>query len=199
EGEQGENVDDSGSANDPLNTRKDKGKQRDGPPAHAQSPPSDDRTPATYLDSKDNRNFWEQLMQARGKKLTFDFLHSSTRLANAPRPVPRQPWHWNSSIFLVGFSTPRVDVAACRDEDRYGIVHESDAEATAAMQRTNDDVTDSSTRPGQPAMGTQASQGRPTQAQAQASTSGLEEKVYDGVSCCGFFFGYRRRSNSRQP
>ncbi|KAG2365430.1 WD40-repeat-containing domain protein [Suillus spraguei] len=70
-----------------------------------------------------------------------------------------------------------VDIAACRDEDRYGIAPESDAEAAAAMLRTNDDVADISTRPGQLAVGVQVSQGRPTQ--AQASTSGPEEIAYE--------------------
>ncbi|KAG1724269.1 WD40-repeat-containing domain protein [Suillus lakei] len=164
------NVDDHGSANDPLNTGKDKGKKRDDSPARAQSPPSDDRTPTTDLDSQ---NFWERLIPARGQKHTPGSLYSSARAANAPKPIPRQPWHWNSSLFPVRSFIPRINVAACRDDDRYGIAPESDAEAAAAMQRTNDDLVDRSTRPGQPAGGAQVSQGGPTQ--AQASASGPEE------------------------
>ncbi|KAG1735210.1 hypothetical protein EDB19DRAFT_2026285 [Suillus lakei] len=171
ESEQGENVDDRSSANDPLNTRQDQGTQRDDPPARVQSPPPDDRTPIPNLDGKDNRNLWERLMQARGKKLISGSPYSSTRFVNASKPIPRQPWHWSSSLFPIRSSTPRIDVAACRDEDRYGITPESDAEAAAAMQRTNDGVADSSTRPGQPTVGAQVSQGQ----SAQASTSGPEE------------------------
>ncbi|KAG1735213.1 hypothetical protein EDB19DRAFT_2026288 [Suillus lakei] len=174
ENEQGDNIDECGAGNDALGARKDKC-------TNMQSPPSGGRTPTANLDSKDNRNLWERLMQARGQKLTTGSLCSSTRPTNVPKPIPRQPWHWNSSLFPPGSSTPRIDVAACREEDRYGITPESDAEAAAAMQRTNDDVADSSTRPGQPAVGAQASQGRPTQAQTQASTSGPEDKVYEGL------------------
>ncbi|KAG1735209.1 hypothetical protein EDB19DRAFT_1113870 [Suillus lakei] len=188
EGEQCDNIDDCGSGNDALGAGQDECKQHDDPPANTQSPLSGDRTPTANLDSKDNRNLWERLMQARGKKLITGSLYSITRPANAPNPTPRQPWHWNSSIFPVRSSTPRVNVAACRDEDRYGITPESDAEAAAAMQRTNDDVADISTQPGRPAVGVQVSPGRPTQ--TQASTSGPEEI---GVSCCGFVFICRRR------
>jgi hypothetical protein len=102
-------------------------------------------------------------------------------------------------------------VAPARDEDvsdsspllfhsikmlqRYGITPETDAEAAAAMQRTDGDEVDNSTQPGQPATGVQASQVQPIQ-QAQVSTSGPEDVVYE-VSCCGFFFG-RRRPASHQ-
>ncbi|KAG1719355.1 WD40-repeat-containing domain protein [Suillus lakei] len=167
--EQDTNVDDCGSADDALNAGKDKGKKRDDSPARAQSPPSDDRTPATDLGSQ---NFWERLIPARRKKHTPNSL-SSTRALNASKPIPRQPWHWNSSIFPVRSFIPRINVAVCRDEDRYGIAPESDAEAAAAMQRTNDDLVDRSTRPGQLAGGAQVSQGGPIQ--AQASASGPEE------------------------
>ncbi|KAG1780570.1 hypothetical protein EV702DRAFT_1276409 [Suillus placidus] len=68
EGEQGENIDDYDPVHDSLSARKDKGKQRDDPPADAQSPPSYDRTPSVHLDSRNNRKFWERLMQARIKK-----------------------------------------------------------------------------------------------------------------------------------
>jgi hypothetical protein len=62
------------------------------------------------------------------------------------------------------------------------------------MLRTNDDVADNSTRPGQPAVGARLSQGQPTQ--TQASTIGPGEIE---VSCCGFVFSCRRRSNFHQP
>ncbi|KAG1858921.1 quinon protein alcohol dehydrogenase-like superfamily [Suillus subluteus] len=182
-------------AHDSLSATKNKGKQRDDPPPDAQSP-SHDRTLPAHLDSKDSRSLLERSIQAPGKNSTFASLYSSTRPTNAPqRRIPRNPWHWNSSLSPRSSRHP-VDVAACRDEDRYAIAPESDTEAAAAMLRTNDDVADSSTRQGQPAVRTQVSRGRPTQ--TQASTSGPEEIVYEGVSCCGFFFGYRRRSNSHQ-
>ncbi|KAG2060048.1 hypothetical protein BDR06DRAFT_619323 [Suillus hirtellus] len=72
-----------------------------------------------------------------------------------------------------------------------GIVPESDAEAAAAMQRTNSNQANSSTQSGQPA-GAQLSQVQPFQMQAQGSTGEAEDFVYKGVNCCGFFFGLRR-------
>ncbi|KAG2344386.1 WD40 repeat-like protein [Suillus weaverae] len=192
EGEDKGDIDDDVSTNDSLSARKDQGKQQDDPPADVQSLPFDDRAPPARLNSKDNRSLWERLKQARGKNITIASMYPSTQLANAPQPrIPRNPWHWNSSLFPVGSSRRPVDVAACRDEDRYGIAPESDAEAAAAMLCTNDDVADSSTRPRQPAVVAQVSQGRP--AQLQTSTSEPEEI---GVSCCGFVFICRRRRPS---
>ncbi|KAG1819719.1 WD40-repeat-containing domain protein [Suillus subaureus] len=134
EGEQG---DDRTSENDPLSAREDKSKQRDDSSAH--------------LDSQNNRNLWERLIHARGKNLTFDSPYS--QLENAPqRRIPRNPWQWNFSLIPAKYSRHPVNVAACRDEDRYGIAPESDEEAAAAMLRTNGDVADSSTRPGRPAV-----------------------------------------------
>ncbi|KAG2049046.1 WD40 repeat-like protein [Suillus hirtellus] len=178
EGE-GENINDRGSAHDSLSARNDKGKQRVDPPANTQSPPLYDRTPTVHLDSKDHRTLWKWLVvpQPRGKKIHIWFPTSQ------------------HSTYMSGSSRCRVDVAACRDEDRYGIVPESDAEAAAAMLRTNDDVPNDSTRPGQPAVVVRVSQG--LSAQIQPSTSGPEEIVYEGVSCCGFFFGRVRDSNLR--
>ncbi|KAG1858913.1 WD40-repeat-containing domain protein [Suillus subluteus] len=182
EGEQRETVDDRGSAHDSLSARNDEGIQRD-------------RTSTTHLHSKDYRSLWKRLPQARGQKPTSGSLRPSTQPANAPQQIVHNPWHWNSSSFPVGFFRRPVDVAACRDEDRYGITPETDAEAAAAMLRTNDDVAYSSTQPGQPAVEAQVSQGRSTQ--TQASTSGPEEI---GVSCCGFVISLScRRSNSHQP
>ncbi|KAG1735211.1 hypothetical protein EDB19DRAFT_1113981 [Suillus lakei] len=70
DGEQDDNVDDRDSANDPLNTGKDKGNRRDDPPADTQSQPSDDPTSSADLDSKDNRNLWKRIMHDRGKDPT---------------------------------------------------------------------------------------------------------------------------------
>jgi hypothetical protein len=92
-------------------------------------------------------------MQTPGINLIFSFLYPSTRLANAPQPrITRNPWRWNSSSFPVGPSKHPEDIAACRDEDRYGIAPESDAEAAAAMLHTNNDAANNSTQPGQPAV-----------------------------------------------
>ncbi|KAG1849913.1 WD40-repeat-containing domain protein [Suillus subalutaceus] len=129
---------------------------------------------------------WNDYCSFEGEKP----IHSSTRLANAPQPILRQLWHWNSSLFPVRSSRRPVDVVAWRDEDKYAIAPGSNAEAAPTILRTNGDVVDNSTRPDQPAMGAPVPRGRLTQ--IQASTSGLEEI---GVSCCGFFFGHRRHSN----
>ncbi|KAG1818697.1 uncharacterized protein BJ212DRAFT_104216 [Suillus subaureus] len=192
----GEQRETCGFTHDSPSARKDEGKQRDDPPDNAQSPPSADRTPPAQPDSKDSRCLRERLIHAQGKYLAFGFLRSSTPSANAPKQILRNHRYWNSSSYPLGSSRYTVDVAACRDEDRYGIAPETDEEAAAAMLRTNNDVADSSTRPGQPVVVAQVSQGQLTQ--TQASTSGPGEIVYEGVSCCGFFCGYVRRSNPRQ-
>jgi hypothetical protein len=61
------------------------------------------------------------------------------------------------------------------------------------MQRTDDNDADNSTQSGQPAAGAQAPQAQPIQTQAQVSTGGPEDVMYE-VSCYGFFFGRRRAS-----
>lgn len=75
EGEQGQNIDDCGSTHNSLSARKDKGRQRDDPPAGVHSPLSYDRTRTTYFDSKDHRTLWERLLQSRGKNYTFGSLY----------------------------------------------------------------------------------------------------------------------------
>ncbi|KAG2737530.1 WD40 repeat-like protein [Suillus brevipes Sb2] len=127
----------------------------------------------------------------------FGSLRFSARPTDAPRPSPRESRRWNFSLHPVGKSSRTVDVALAQDEDRYGITPETDAEAAAAMQRTNSNQADNSTQPGQPAAGAQASQVQPLQTQAQVSTVGLED-IACGVSCCGTFIGFRR-SASHQP
>jgi hypothetical protein len=74
---------------------------------------------------------------------------------------------------------------------RYGITPETDAEAAAAMQRTDGDEVDNSTQPGQLATGAQAFQVQPIPTHAQVLTSGQED-IMCGVNCCGIFFGFRR-------
>ncbi|KAG2742133.1 WD40 repeat-like protein [Suillus brevipes Sb2] len=120
----------------------------------------------------------------------FSSLRFSARPTDTPRASPRESRHWNFSLRPVGKSWRTVDVAPARDEDRYGITPETDAEAAAAMQRTDGDEVDNSTQPGQPATVVQASQVQPIQ-QAQISTGGPEDVVYE-VNCCGIFFGIRR-------
>ncbi|KAG2752815.1 WD40 repeat-like protein [Suillus brevipes Sb2] len=127
----------------------------------------------------------------------FGSFRFSGRPADAPRPSPRVSRHWNFSLLPVGNSRHTVEVAPARDEDRYGITPETDAEAAAAMQRTDGNEADNSTQPGQPAAGSQASQVQPIQTPAQVSTGGAEGVVYEGVSCCGFFFGRRRPASHR--
>lgn len=127
---------------------------------NVQSSPSYDRTLPIHQDSKYSRGPWERLKQTRGENITFGFLHSGTSPENAAQPTLRNPWHWDSSLFPAGPSRRPIDVAACREEDRYGIAPESDAEAAAAMLRTNDDVADSSTQHSQSAVLAQVSQGR---------------------------------------
>ncbi|KAG0696421.1 hypothetical protein DFH29DRAFT_1004590 [Suillus ampliporus] len=124
----------------------------------------------------------------------FGSLRFSARPTDAPQPIPLPPRRWNFSLFSVGRSGHPVDVAPARDEDRYGIAPETDAEAAAAMQRTNGNEPGSSMHPGQPVAGVQGPQGQPTQ--THGSTGGTGEVSYE-VSCCGFFFG-RRRSASHQ-
>ncbi|KAG0699791.1 kinase-like domain-containing protein, partial [Suillus ampliporus] len=135
----------------------------------------------------------------------FGFLRLSTHPVPAPQPILMQP-------LRLRISRHSDRVAACQIEDvsrfsssvfapldtveinvqRIGIVHETDAEAAAAMQRTSQ--ADSSTQPGRPAAGGQGSQGRPTE--IQGSTGGTGEFSYE-VSCCGCLFSCRP-SPSRQ-
>jgi hypothetical protein len=118
-------------------------------------------------------------------------LRFSTRPPNAPQQIPLQPRRWNFGSFPVGISRRAVDVAPCRNEDRYGITPETDAEAAAAMQHTNSNEAGSSTRPDEPRAvpGTQVSQGQPTGTQ---DPSGGTEIVSCEVRCCGLFFSCGR-------
>ncbi|KAG2753526.1 hypothetical protein P692DRAFT_20722267, partial [Suillus brevipes Sb2] len=131
---------------------------------------------------------------ANSSLLHWRSLFSSLRFSDRPpytsRPSPRESRRWNFRLRPIGKSRRTVEVAPAHDEDRYGITPETDAEAAAAMQRTDGDEVDNSTQPGQPATGVQGSQVQPNQ-QAQISTGGPEDVVYE-VSCCGFFFGRRR-------
>ncbi|KAG2740111.1 WD40 repeat-like protein [Suillus brevipes Sb2] len=121
----------------------------------------------------------------------FGSLRFSARPTDAPPPSPRESRQWNFRLRPVGKSSRTVEVAPARDEDRYGITPETDAEAAAAMQRANSNEADNATQSGQPAAGAQASQVQPIPTQAQVST-GVPKDIVCGVSCCGTFFGFRR-------
>lgn len=124
-------------------------------------------------------------------------IHFGTRPANASQPIERQSRHWNFNLFPGGNSMHTVNVAPARDEDRYGITPESDAEAAAAMHRTDGSDIDNSTQPGRSEVGAHTFHGRPIYTQAQDSTGRAETILYEGVSCCGFFFGRRRSTSPR--
>ncbi|KAG1803346.1 WD40-repeat-containing domain protein [Suillus subaureus] len=108
----------------------------------------------------------------------FGSLRVGTRPPDSLRSMPREPRHWNFNLFPVRISRRTVFVSPARDEDRYGITPESDAEAAAAMQRTDGNETTSSAQPGQPAAGVQGSQERPIE--AQGSSGGTGEVYYVG-------------------
>ncbi|KAG1808979.1 uncharacterized protein BJ212DRAFT_1381776 [Suillus subaureus] len=144
----------------------------------------------------------------------FGSLRFSTRSADAPQSIPLQPRRWNFNLFSVGNSVRTIGVAAGRKKNASGF-HRSfliswkfihlqriaiapptaaelaAAEAAAAMQHTNGNKAGSSTPPGQPQalLGTQVSQGRPTETQGAGGETG---KVSYEVRCCGLFFSCGR-------
>lgn len=123
----------------------------------------------------------------------FGSLRSSTRSANTPS-IQHQPRRLNFSSFPVTISRRPITVAPCREEDRYRITPETDAEAAAAMQRTNSNNVNSSTAQGQAATGTQRPHGQPTQsAQGQSSDFGAGEPL---IGCCGFYLVRRRPASN---
>ncbi|KAG2747529.1 WD40 repeat-like protein [Suillus brevipes Sb2] len=129
-----------------------------------------------------------------------DSLRFSTR-SNAPQSIPFETRHWNLNVFRGGSSVPTVEVAAGRKKNRIFVSPPSAAEvaraeAAAAAQRANANQAGSSTQVGQPQAVpvTQVSQG-PTE--TQGAGGGTGDVSYEGVSCCGFFFG-RRLPTSHQ-
>jgi hypothetical protein len=68
------------------------------------------------------------------------------------------------------------------------------AEAAAAAHHANGNQVSSSAQVGQPqaSPGTQVSQG-PTE--TQGAGGGTRDISYEGVNCCGFFFGPRRHTS----
>ncbi|KAG2033866.1 hypothetical protein BDR03DRAFT_966318 [Suillus americanus] len=124
----------------------------------------------------------------------FRFLRSSTRPTNAPPSVRLQPQRLNFSLFPVKPSRRPVVVAPCREEDRYGMTHETVAEAEEAMRRTTSNTANSSIKQGQAVAGTQGSHGRPTQiAQGQSSDFEAGEPL---IGFCGLYLVRRRPASN---
>lgn len=125
-----------------------------------------------------------------GLRNFFGFMRSSTRPANAPPSIQRQPWQLNFRLFTVTISRHPIDVAPCGEEDRHNMTHETDAEAEEALRRTNSNTADISTQQGQAVACTQGSHGRPTHsAQGQSSDFEAGEPL---IGCCGFYLVRRR-------
>ncbi|KIK35613.1 hypothetical protein CY34DRAFT_812020 [Suillus luteus UH-Slu-Lm8-n1] len=127
-------------------------------------------------------------------------LHFTTR-PNAPQSISLQPRRWNFNLFPGGSSIPTVEVAAGRKKNRIYVSPPSAAEmaraeAAAAAQNANGNQVSSLTQVGQPQASPEAqvSQG-PTE--TQGAGGGTGDVSYEGVNCCGFFFG-RRRPTSHQ-
>ncbi|KAG2757559.1 WD40 repeat-like protein [Suillus brevipes Sb2] len=127
-------------------------------------------------------------------------LHFTTP-PNAPQSLSLQPRRRNFNLFPGGSSIPIVEVAAGRKKNRIYVSPPSAAElaraeAAAAAQHANGNQASSSAQVGQPQASpqTQVSQG-PTE--TQGAGGGTGDVSYEGVNCCGFFFG-RRRPASHQ-
>ncbi|KAG2747557.1 WD40 repeat-like protein [Suillus brevipes Sb2] len=129
-----------------------------------------------------------------------DFLRFCTR-PNAPQSIPLEPRWWNFNLLKGGSSIRPVEVAAGRKKKRIYVsppsaaeVARAEAAAAATAQHANGNHAGSSAQAGQAPIvsGIQVSQG-PTEMQG----GGTGDVSYEGVSCCGFFFG-RRRPTSHQ-
>ncbi|KAG2353266.1 hypothetical protein BDR07DRAFT_730238 [Suillus spraguei] len=107
------------------------------------------------------------------------------------KPYNFSPGDWNLNLSRVRISRRPVDVAPCRDEDRYGITPETDAEAEAAMQRTNSNNVNTSTQQVQVVVGAQGSQGHRS---AQGQSSDFEGEPL--IGCCGFYLVRRRPASN---
>jgi hypothetical protein len=129
-----------------------------------------------------------------GLRNLLSFLRSGTRPTNASPSIHLQPRRWNLNFFPVRLSRRPVIVPPCREEDRYGITPETDAEAEEAMRRVNSNTANSSAQQGQAVAGPQGSHGRPTQStQGQASDFGGGEPL---IGCCGLYLVRRRHASS---
>ncbi|KAG2339003.1 hypothetical protein BDR05DRAFT_1003685 [Suillus weaverae] len=132
----------------------------------------------------------------------FDSLRFSAQSGDAPQSIQLAPRRRNFNLFPGGSSIPTVEVAAGRKKKRIYVAPPSAAEvaraeAAAAMQRPNGNEAGSSTQAGQPQAvpATQTSQEQP--AETQGAGGGTGDVSYEGVSCCGFFFGRRRPTSHR--
>ncbi|KIK38936.1 hypothetical protein CY34DRAFT_364355 [Suillus luteus UH-Slu-Lm8-n1] len=131
-----------------------------------------------------------------------NFLRFTDR-PNAPQSRPPETRHWGFNLSRGGSSIPTVEVAAGRKKNRIFVSPPSAAEvaraeAAAAAEHANGNHAGSPTQGGQPQAVpvTQVSQG-PTQ--AQGAGGGTGDVSYEGMSCCGFSFGFyfrRRRPTS---
>lgn len=98
------------------------------------------------------------------------------------------------NLFSVRTSIRPVDVAPCRDEDRYGITPPSEAEVAAAMESTSDKQAHSSAQQSQAVAGARGSevrtgQGQTTISVAPAHNSGADtDESSCVIGCCGFSF-----------
>jgi hypothetical protein len=129
-----------------------------------------------------------------GLRNLFDFLRSGTRPTNPSSSIQLRPRRINFSLFPVTISRRPAVVAPCRDEDRYGITPETDAEAEEAMRRTNNNTVNSSTQQGQAVAGPQESYGRPTQSvQRQSPDFGEGDTL---IGCCGLYLVRRRPASN---
>jgi hypothetical protein len=129
-----------------------------------------------------------------GLRNLFGFLRSGTRPTNPSFSIQSQPRHLNLNLFPVKISRRPVVVAPCRDEDRYGMTHETDAEAEEAMRHTNNNTVNSCTPQGKTVAGSQGSHGRATQsAQGQSSDFEAGEPL---IGCCGLYLVRRRPASN---
>lgn len=135
----------------------------------------------------------------------FSFLRPRTQAVDALQAIPLKTRHRSFDFFSVRSSTAlsSVDVAPCRDEDRYGITPPSEAEVAAAMGTTGDKQADSSARQGQALPGAQLedAQVRTMQGQttpmvhARNSSTGRDESSCT-IGCCGLSFHLSWRTTS---
>ncbi|KAG1808915.1 WD40-repeat-containing domain protein [Suillus subaureus] len=120
----------------------------------------------------------------------FGFLRPRTKPVDALQEIPLKTQRRNFNFFSVRTSIRPVEVAPCREEDRYGIAPPSEAEVAAAMESTSDKQLDSSTQQGQAVAGAQGSQVHniqgPSTPMARAEHSGYDTGESSCViGCCG--------------
>lgn len=133
----------------------------------------------------------------------FSFLRPRTQPVDALQAIPLKIRHRSFNFFPARTSTAlsSVNVAPCRDEDRYGITPPSEAEVAAAMGTTGDNQADSSAQQGQAVLGAQCSQVHTMQGQStpmvhpRNSSAGTDESSCM-IGCCGLSFHLSWRTTS---